>query len=46
MKRICVQITSDQYELLKQKAGNGFSIALLIRQAIDQVYKPQKDSNQ
>ncbi len=45
MKRICIQITSEQYHLLKQKAGNGFSIALLIRQAIDQAYKPQKDNN-
>nr|BAR24763.1 hypothetical protein [uncultured Mediterranean phage uvMED]BAR24860.1 hypothetical protein [uncultured Mediterranean phage uvMED]BAR24938.1 hypothetical protein [uncultured Mediterranean phage uvMED]BAR24960.1 hypothetical protein [uncultured Mediterranean phage uvMED]BAR39220.1 hypothetical protein [uncultured Mediterranean phage uvMED] len=46
MKRICIQITSDQYNLLKQKAGNGISVALLIRQAIDQAYKPQKDNNQ
>lgn len=46
MKRICIQITNDQYNLLKQKAGNGVSVALLIRQAIDQTYKLQKDINQ
>lgn len=46
MKRICIQITGEQYDLLKQKAGNGISIALLIRQAIDQIHKPQKGNNQ
>ena len=46
MKRICIQITGDQYDLLKHKAGNGISIALLIRQAIDQAYKPKKENNQ
>jgi hypothetical protein len=46
MKRICIQITNSQYDLLKQKAGDGVSIALLIRQAIDQAYKLQKDNNQ
>lgn len=39
MKRICVQITDHQYELLKKESKEGLSIAFLVRQALEDFYQ-------
>ena len=45
MKRICVQITDDQYQFLKEQSTQGISIAFLIRQAIQDFYTKNKGNS-
>ena len=40
LKRISIQVTKSQYELLKEYARPGTSISSMIRRAIDDMFQP------